>query len=295
MREARWRLRDTRGRVLPLEAPYLVAGASGVGIAPAEHLSRQHVYEDGEQFVDARFGARTVQLAIDIAPARAQDLPACREALYTMLAPVREGCYLTYRREDGAEREILARLTDALDVPTAAFQGAQQRVVLTLRCASPHWYDPGAELWIYSVAGGAGAFGFPLAFPRGFGASTVDLTETRTYAGQIDAYPEIRVTGPAEDLVLENLTLGTRLDLSAYAISAGEVVTFALSAASKAVSSSVAGNILRYLSDDSDLGAWRIGAHPTAPDGRNTVHVELEGATNATEVVIQFNPLYAGV
>lgn len=293
-----WTLRDITGVEIAFQDPYFVYGASGLGIAPAVHHSTRNAYQDGESFQDSTFDAQTIQLGIDVVGDTPEEMPALRDALYAMLAPVAHGCTLTRVREDATEREILARLVGALDVPRERQQsGAHQRVVLTLRAAQPHWYDPVATLWVYNVAGGVGSFAFPLGFPAGFGASVIDVTETKLYPGHVDVYPEIRVTGPAEQVIVENLTLGFTLDLATlgYTIAAGEVVTFALGGSAKTVTSSVAGNILQYLSDDSDLGEWCVAAHPRAPGGRNQVRVQMENVTNATEAVIQFNTLYAGV
>jgi hypothetical protein len=293
-----WRLRDVRGEAITFQDPYFVYAASGVGIAPAVHVARRAVYLDGEQFEDGFYDARVLQLGVDILADAAGELPGLRDALYRMLAPLRDGCYLTRVREDATEREILARLVGSLDMPREVRQsGAHQRVVLTLRAAQPHWYDPTATPWVYNAGSGVGSFGFPVGFPAGFGVSAIDVTETKVYGGHIDVYPEIRITGPATDVIIENLTLDTTLDLDAlaYEIDPDEVVTIALGGERKTITSSVSGNILEYLSDDSDLGEWRIAAHPAAAGGRNTIRVRLQGATNATEVVIQFNTLYAGV
>ncbi len=291
-----WRLQDVRGEEIRLEDPYFVYGASGIGIAAAEHLTTRLTYQDGERFEAALYDPREVQLGIDILADTAEQLPALRDALYRMLAPIGQGCRLRRVREDGSEREIVARLVGALDMPREARQsGCHQRVVLTLRCAQPHWYDPVVTLWVYDVSSALGTWRYPLGFPAGFGTSVVARDEVRTYPGQIDVYPEIRVTGPAAAFEIENVTLGTMLDLSAYTVAAGEVVTISLQGDQKTINSSDAGNILQYLSEDSDLGEWCIAAHPRAANGRNHVRVYVENATNATEVVIQFNTLFAGV
>lgn len=292
-----WTLRDIRGHEIPLVPPtYVVYSASGIGIAPAQHVATRNAYQDGETFEDGVYDGRTLQLGIDVFGDAVEDLPALKDALYQMLAPLWAGCYVHVAREDGSEREVMARLIDELSMAHQAGDGAlRQRVVLTMRAAQPHWYDPVATLWVYDVGGATGSFGFPVGFPAGFGVSAIDVVETRVYPGHLDVEPEIRVTGPCDNLVIENQTLDTTIDLSAYSIAVGEVVTASLAGDRKTITSSVAGNILAYLSDDSDLGEWCIAAHPRAADGRNRIRVQLENATNATQVVIQFNPLYAGV
>lgn len=296
-----YRLRSTRGDYLALDSSqldYLLYSANAAGIAPVQHITQQGVYQNGETVRDVRTDPRTLQFGIDIMGDEPEDMPALRDALYAMLAPDYLGCYIEATREDGSRRDILARKVGALEMPEQVGNGfTRQRVVVTMRAGDPYWYDPMTTVWAYSVGGGSGLWSFPLGFSRGFGASTIDRTETRQYLGTVPAFPVITLTGPLSDLIIENVTTGEKLDFEAksYDIGDGETVVIDLRPRIKTATSSVDGSIEDELSDDSDLGTFHIERRPEASGGRNTMHITASGCTAASAIIFRFNTLYAGI
>lgn len=290
-------LRDVRGQTLEFLGPYLLKEQDGAGLPDIQHIVQANTYEDGESFVDARLQPRTLILGVDIVADSLEALPGLRDALYRMLAPVQLGCYVHVLREDRSEREILARYVGGMTMPHAWRDGVlHQVVVLMLRAARPAFYDPAGIVWVFSVVTGAGNWAFPLSFPQGFGLSAIDVTEPKTYEGTVKAYPVIEIIGPASNLIMENLTTEEKLDFKAkaYDIVAGEVVTIDLAPLVKTVTSSINGNIIDKLSDDSDLGTFHIERYPEAAGGINTIRVRLTGGSSATQIIWRFYTQYAG-
>jgi len=296
----RWTFRDIRGETLQLYPPhYYLYGTSGTGIAKTVHLTQVGAYQDGVVEAHARRDPRVMQFAFDVIADTWAELPTLRDELYFMFADAYNGCYAHALREDGSEREILARLIGALDMPLTAGQDGlcHQRVVLSLQANDPNFYDPNATTWVYELGAGSSSWAYSLGFSAGFGAATIDLTEVRPYFGHHKGWPIITVTGPADGLIIENETTDELLDLDdkSYDIAASEVVTFDLRPRYKTIESSTDGDILEYLSDDSDLGTFHLAPHPEANGGLNQMHIECSSATNETQIVVQFNTQYAGV
>lgn len=295
---ARWSLIDTTGAQLYLEAPYRLREVQAIGMAPVQTLAQRSAYRDGERHERSLYGPyRVLMFNVDIVGAQAA-LPGLRDALYVALAGLQDGSRVRVERDDGSVREIVARIDGEMRVPSRpGVDGPQlSRLQWAMRASQPHWYNPAGAVWTFAVSAGLGSWGFDLGYPEGFGASTIDTTETKDYPGQVDAYPIIRVRGPVKKLVMENLSLGTELDFSARDIAPGETVTFDLREDYRTITSdTVPGSLLPYLAEDSHLSTWRIGAHPKPPGGRNSIRIYLEEATSNTQVSILWHARYLGV
>ena len=291
-------LRDPRGRVLEINDCYLLVEHSGLGPVPAEHVVESGAFQVGETFRYGTLTARLINLAIDIVASSRTAVWEKRGELTKWLGHLPSGCYLVWTLPDGSTREILGRYVGSPELPRKVGMGPlYQRCVFTLRCPDPGLYDPTGVIWQYAVASGTGLWGFPLGFPRGFGVSTVDVTEVKNYPGTLSAHPVITVVGPANDLIIENETTSEVLDfkVKAYSIAAGETVTIDCRPGHKSVVNSVAGNIIYALSEDSDLGTFHLAPDPAALDGDNSMHVSLTGGTNATRVYLLFYSQYNGL
>lgn len=298
MSEVMLQLRDVLGRTLTLTDPYIVKEWSGFGLSPVSHITEAGVYQDGETFRDARREARTLLIALDIVADSRQELWEYRGNLTKMLAWLTGGCYVVVMLPDGPKREILARYVGQADMGRKEGDGpVRQRVVLNLRCEDPAFFDPTETIWDFNVAAGLGDWSYPLGFPAGFMRSTIDDTGDMTYPGSLPAYPIITIEGPAEQVFIENQTTDEQLDLATkgYTMVEGETVTIDTRPRHKGVTSSVNGNIIDYLSDDSDLGTFHIAPDPESEDGTNTIYVYLEDGNPNTRVRFRFNDRYDGV
>lgn len=287
-----------RGRTLDLVDPFVVVQYRGFGPLPVEHVTERGVFQDGETFRDARADARAIALAIDVCGDSVAETWENVGRLYRFLGPVLQGCYLVSTLPDGQVREIVGRYVGVVEAAHDADESPfVQRVVVPFRCADPAFYASTATLWVYDVAQGAASWGYPLGFPSGFGISEIDLVEARVYEGTLPAYPVITIEGPASGVVIANEATAEALDLAAkgYVIGVDEVVTIDTRPAHKSVMSSVNGNIIDKLSDDSSLGSFHIAPDPEVAEGRNTMRIVLADGTNATRVQFQFYSQFGAV
>jgi len=285
-------IKDITGRTLTLSQPFRVSAYSGFGFPAPRNILQRSIYRAGHKTVHTSWEGRVMTLTLEVTPG-GLTLAARRDELNAYLAQLRAGVRVFYDREDGRRFETTARLGSEIPGHRSGQDGGTtwQRIVLSMVADDPWWFGD-SHLWSFAVAAGSGNWAFPLPFPMGFGASIIDARETRRYAGQHDAFPVITVMGPADAMVITNESLDLKLDLSAYTIAAGEVVTFNLREDYKTVISSTAGSLIHELSEDSDLGFWRIGAHPYPSQGDNTIHVYLEDATNETTIQVTYRERY---
>lgn len=289
-------LRDMVGREIQLSFPYRLSAHSGLGPPAPRLVAQRNAYRSGQLTVFTAWEARVLQLTLELTPPPFHYLHTYRDALNRMLASLYQGVRVGIRREDGTEFEGAFRLASEVPQAREAERGGMaQRIVLTLVSDEPWWHGV-SQTWVFAVSAGAGAWGFPLGFPQGFGASTIDSVESQRYAGQVDAFPIISVRGPGRKLVIENVTLGTVLSLPTYILASGETVTFDLREDRKTIATSLSSaSLLPHLSEDSHLGTWRLGAHPNPIDGDNSIRIYMEDVTHLTTISLIFHPRYIGI
>lgn len=91
------------------------------------------------------------------------------------------------------------------------------------------------------------------------------------YAGDVDSYPVITITGPLANPVLTNLVTGDTLDFTGGTVGSADTWTIDTRYGRKSVLNASGSSVANYLSDASDLATFRLVSDPIAPGGTNTI------------------------
>lgn len=169
------------------------------GTAPYAINSRQVGQIPGERVESVRALARTVVVPVQVEGATELEIDANLGALGAILSPV-DDIRLIYRRPDGTERELTARYAGGGDAVQAAGEsGFLQRHVTVPLIFKAHW-----PYW-RPLSGSVDVSG-PTTFSDG--RATGSNTVTVTNGGDVEAWPELTITGYAESIEAVNLTTG---------------------------------------------------------------------------------------
>ena len=287
-------LRNAYGDSLVLDDPYIVQGVDGMGLPEPEFFTSHGPYQNGETVENQRWRARILTIGVDMAGTDDTTYQAARRALASILRAIHEPMYFVLTLADGTERYLDVRYAGQLSMPTKSSAGVYRTsTAVPLIAHQPMWYNPAGTVWSFALGSGEGVWGFPLPFPEGFGASTLDVTVTRQYVGTEPVFPRVIIYGPCKDFLLENLTTGEKLDLTGTTVAGGEIVTVDLRYGRKSVAS-VGGttDLADFLANDSDF-TWHLAPHPEAPDGQNTLHMSMVDGDTNTKAEIRFNARYS--
>jgi len=300
-------LYDSRGVEMPLDYPHVrFKEVDGIGMAPVRHLEEQYAQQNGTTYLASYLSKRIIPMRWDVWAKTEAEMWDARDTTLRLISVLEQGFKLRLTLPNGNVRQIDLRYDSGLTMPRDLGQSDLQQIMVAQCVAhNPLWYDPTSVLWAYAVSGGAGEFGFEtdgLAFPVGFGGSVAaGVPETKEYDGSWDAYPTITLRGPMTTPILTNHTLDLKLEfVSGYQIDEGETVVIDLAVGSDGrrpltVTHSVDGNAPAALTNDSDLGTWRIARHPDAVDGNNSISVAFTGGNVNSQAEIRFFPQYVGV
>lgn len=119
---------------------------------------------------------------------------------------------------------------------------------------------------------------------------------TLSYSGTWFEFPTITITGPGEDVMIQNTTLGYLISLEGYTLVAGETVTITLTPGSRGITSSVNGNIIDYLDYvESDFALFALYPAPLAANGNNAITASILSGTAATQVDFTYKNRYEGI
>jgi len=298
---------DSRGDEMELNYPHVrFKSIDGIGMAPVRHLEEQYAQQHGTAYLASYLSKRIIPMRWDVFADSEADMWDARDETLRLISVLSQGFKLRLDLPNGTTRQIDLRYDSGLTLPRDLEQIDYEQIMVAQCVAhNPLWYDPESVLWAYAVSGGAGEFGFEddgLAFPAGFGGSVASgVPESKEYSGSWDAYPTITLHGPMTKPVITNHTLDLTLEfVDGYAIDEGETVVIDLAPGSDArrpltVTHSVDGNVPDALTNDSDLGTWRIARHPDAVDGINAISVAFTGGNINSQAEIRFNTQYVGV
>lgn len=152
----------------------------------------------------------------------------------------------------------------------------------------PFWYgDEQQQTWEVDEAFGGLIFkGSGATFGTGgtgswiFGSTSFSEAASVVYWGHEVALPVVTITGPATNPRINNVTIGTQLNL-AYTVAAGETVT--IDVANLTVTNNFGANLSSVLGGD--LANFSISPPPQAPNRINTITMNFInptlGVTNA--------------
>jgi len=271
---------------------------TNVGLPPVRRLRQRGPFQQGVSDRGFRLDERTLLLELFFQATSMADADTRRDTLAEVFKPTSVPLRLRVTRDDGQMRQIDCYAEGILDWPDTPMNdriGVSQRVVASLHCPEPVWYNPALRTLIFgSLAGGGDGLAVPVEVPWvGAAAASLNRIETFAYAGNWQEFPVVTLTGPGEDFVITNLTTDEKLDFTGATLAVGETYTIDLRYERQTVTSSVHGDVQANLTADSDLATFHLAANPEAADGVNSIRVEVSGGfTAATQVAVQYYERY---
>lgn len=287
---------DQFGTEIVLTGAYRLRDIDGLGAVPPEYTMQAGPDQDGVTITNVRRGQRTVTLGYRYVGASSAAVWTARPALANLLAELSATAHLVATFADGTVRYLDVRLAGGLSAPSRYEWGEKLAMdVVQLIAPRPDWYNPVATIWVYAVGGGDGSYVAPFAFPISFGASVINTTEIRRYGGTAKTYPIITIVGPAEDLVINNISINSKLDFTGHDIAAGETVVVDCRPGYRTVTSSTGATTLAHLALGSNLLTFHLAPPSEVLNGDNEMVVSCSGATSATEIVLQYNERFTAL
>lgn len=267
-------------------------GYDGWGMSPIERLSQRGPLQHGESDLGFHLNPREGTLILGLEETTLESMYDKREQLLDLFKPQNDP-KLQWALPNGVTRRIDVHLVDDLSMSWRPESWAALKIGLTLKAPDPSFYDPVLKLAQFTIEQ-LGELVFSITFPIKFNNSVINEGAVISNTGTWISYPTIELTGPMENPKIENLTIGDELQLL-YSVSAGEVITIDLSPGAKMIENSTGENLIGTLSDDSDLGTFRLETDPIAPNGNNSIQVQLGGASAATLVEFKYYLRYIGL
>lgn len=220
------KLIDTVGNVHTLacsDEAYKMATSPGLwGKAPVTVGSRPVANIDGERLTQTRRGARLIPLPLWVTADTEEELDTRLGELGRMF-DVGEDIRLVFKRPDGIEREITVRYySGAAAIPVKHHQFHSVRVPCVFKALDPDWRGTNETTSVVSEQFQDARLG---------GLNGLYLGNV----GDLDTWPEWKITGPAENIQALNLNTGELWR-------SPEILT--------------AGQVLRIRTDPRDRGVW---------------------------------------
>ncbi len=248
------------------------------GLAPPaiEYNAAVYAEYDGQQTISKRASARAITVSLEL-------VSESTAALVRRIMQVFSKTGTLYIKDENLDRRIEC---SQIQIPDAVrvLKGKILTFAVQFVCANPYFedrMDSSAKLYKRNKL-----LSTPFTLPRAFG-SIVTGAEVEIM-GVIPVEPIITISYPqslagAEYISIQNTTTGKGIVLN-YAPVANEVVT--IDVKNRAIKSSVAGNIIRYLSDDTFLGDFVL------VKGKNVISADMGDIGAELIIECRFNNLY---
>lgn len=112
------------------------------------------------------------------------------------------------------------------------------------------------------------------------------------YAGDVDTYPVISITGPYADPLITNITTGDILDFTGGTVGSADIWTIDLRYGRKSAVNAAGSSVASYLSESSDLSTFRLVAAPLATGGTNLISVGGSAIGTAASISLSYYERY---
>lgn len=280
---------------------YVLQALDNLALPPVTNLTERGPYQVGATLVGTRIEARVIPIAVHTQGCDEQGYWERRAELAEMLAPYDGILILRLRRDGMVTRQLDCVYDGNLTLSSQERRQFGQLAAFSLLAPDPIWYDPAVVALTFALPGGGSPFVVPMPVPHFVGASIIDEVRIFTYGGTWRSEPVIRIHGPIDDAIIDNLTTGEKLDLSQYVL--GSVVGVSIGAGewlqidcrNNTVLDQDGVNRIAWLSEDSDLGTFHVAARPEAAGGVNALRVRGENVDASTRIDVSYYQRYAGV
>ena len=224
--------------------PIRLTDADGLGIVGREYIAAYYSGYDGQETVSSRALPRTVTLKAEICGNNISDIAA------KSLRILKEPGWL-YIKDGEIYRRIYCNQVIIPD-PTRVLKGRIAGLVVQFVCDNPYFED-GCESTI-PLYMRTKNLRTPFTLPTAFGTTVMGARVNNQ--GDCTIEPWIYIICPkelqnAETVIITNNTTGARIVLE-YAPKAGDEITVDIK--NRKIASSITGNLLNNLSDDTFLG-----------------------------------------
>ncbi len=263
------------------DPPYVYLTSSGFGGGGCDVQTVKGPYQHGATFLGALLVPRTISLTFAIIAQSTEDLYQRRRTVAAAFSPAAGEGRLVWIQ---GERSFSLRCVVGSASP-AFPQGRQsagptwQTVTVDLIASDPCWFEDAREQHLQGLTGG---LAFPVAFPAHF--AFVSPIVTIDNPGDIESPVTIRVTGPALNPVITNVTTGEQIGLT-LDLAPGEWVEIRTAFGSASCRHWTGASLMGVVQPGSTF--WRMQPGP------NTLKYTDSGG-NAS-VLIQYSPRYTGV
>ena len=261
---------DSRGE-------FRICEVEGLGPVLNEYITAIYSNYDGQETLSQRATPRTVTMRLEVASSNSAK--TLRDALRVL-----EQKGTLYIKTEEFERRIWCSQIQIPDVKRV-LKGQIATFTMQLICDSPYFED--AEDLIVPLYKRTKLLSTPFTLPTAFGE--IVLGSKLRIDGSISTEPVITLHYPealetAESIVLINETTGKCIRLD-YAPKKDDTVTVDIK--SRKITSSVSGNIINYLADDSFLGDFVLVR------GLNIISVNVGDVTAGFTAECRYNNLYS--
>lgn len=280
----------------------------GDGLPDIDFGTTSSPYQHGETVTEVRLLPRTINMIVRQNGCDRDAYWDLRRDMDNILRPNRTDVnnpspgVLRRVTSDGVVRDMDCFVSKGPDYRWTSSGWDEFSIQETLRFSArnPIMYDP--EELMETVAGFQATPSldteliFPFSLPLIFGTTftTIEKTLSINYLGNWEEYPTITVSGPATDLRIEHLQLGSLISFEGYTIPDGTVVTLDLSFARKTAIDNLGVSWLGKISDDSTLGSFRIDCDPLVPDSLNQFLISCVLGSADTFVQFDYKSRYVG-
>lgn len=264
-------------------------GMSGLGMPAYTRFSESSPLQEGITDTGYRLQERMISIILGF---NGKDLAGYyqrREELIRLWRPDITPGILRITLPTGKVREIQGHLLNGLEFSDSDRSFVTQKTSLVVRCPDPTFYDPEPVYNDFGMSGGGSdSLSIPMTVPMFVGASSFDTTKIIPYTGTDKTYPQIIISGPVTDLVIENLTTGDKLDFNGVTIVNGDTYTIDLRPGFKTVVDSSGNNKIADLTADSDISTFSLQPHPIAQNGANELQVSGTSTSATTNVSLLY-------